>query len=183
VIDCYPHGRGLRAFFVRYDSGASMRPPCRWRRLLAAPIVPAATAPPGALGRLAVARSGVRALGEGIDTSTPAGRLVAGVVGSIASFERARIQEHIHGPGGPRKGERLSGDAARRSRQRRPSLHSASGVRRQERLEVDGGASVAAGLTTVWDKPLKCSAYRPRRFSSDIRAIAPPAQGMVTLAE
>lgn len=35
-------------------------------------------------------------LGEGIDTSTPAGRLVAGVLGAIAEFERARIQERIH---------------------------------------------------------------------------------------
>src|SRR5262249_56203419 len=35
-------------------------------------------------------------MGEGIDTSTPAGRLVAGVLGSIAEFERARIQERIH---------------------------------------------------------------------------------------
>src|SRR5262245_53449918 len=35
-------------------------------------------------------------LGEGIDTSTAAGRLVAGVLGSIAEFERSRIQERIH---------------------------------------------------------------------------------------
>ena len=35
-------------------------------------------------------------LGEGIDTSTAAGRLVAGVLGSIAEFERARIQERVH---------------------------------------------------------------------------------------
>lgn len=34
-------------------------------------------------------------LGEGIDTSTPAGRLVAGVLASIAEFERARMQERI----------------------------------------------------------------------------------------
>lgn len=34
-------------------------------------------------------------LGEGIDTSTPAGRLVAGVLGLMAEFERARIQERI----------------------------------------------------------------------------------------
>jgi len=34
-------------------------------------------------------------LGEGIDTSTAAGRLVAGVLGSIAEFERARVQERI----------------------------------------------------------------------------------------
>ena len=33
-------------------------------------------------------------LNEGIDTSTPAG-LVAGVLASIAEFERARIQERI----------------------------------------------------------------------------------------
>jgi DNA invertase Pin-like site-specific DNA recombinase len=31
-------------------------------------------------------------LGEGIDTSAAAGRLVAGVLGSIAEIERARIQ-------------------------------------------------------------------------------------------
>jgi len=35
-------------------------------------------------------------LGEGIDTSTPAGRLVAGILGSIAEFERARVRERIH---------------------------------------------------------------------------------------
>lgn len=35
-------------------------------------------------------------LGEGIDTSTAAGRLVAGVLASIAEFERARICERIH---------------------------------------------------------------------------------------
>lgn len=35
-------------------------------------------------------------LGEGIDTSTAAGRLVAGVLGSIAEFERSRCQERIH---------------------------------------------------------------------------------------
>jgi DNA invertase Pin-like site-specific DNA recombinase len=35
-------------------------------------------------------------LGEGIDTSTAAGRLVAGVLGSIAEFERSRCQERIY---------------------------------------------------------------------------------------
>lgn len=34
-------------------------------------------------------------IGEGIDTSTAAGRLVAGVLASIAEFERARIQERV----------------------------------------------------------------------------------------
>ena len=45
---------------------------------------------------MAGARCSVVTLGEGIDTSTAAGRLVAGVLGSIAEFERARIQERIH---------------------------------------------------------------------------------------
>lgn len=35
-------------------------------------------------------------MSEGIDTSTPAGRVVTGVLGSIAEVERARIQERIH---------------------------------------------------------------------------------------
>jgi DNA invertase Pin-like site-specific DNA recombinase len=35
-------------------------------------------------------------IGEGIDTTTAAGRLVAGVLGSIAEFERSRIQERIY---------------------------------------------------------------------------------------
>ena len=35
-------------------------------------------------------------LGEGIDTSTAAGRLVAGVLASIAEFERARVQERVY---------------------------------------------------------------------------------------
>jgi DNA invertase Pin-like site-specific DNA recombinase len=34
-------------------------------------------------------------LGEGIDTSTAAGRLVAGVLGSIATFERERVIERV----------------------------------------------------------------------------------------
>jgi DNA invertase Pin-like site-specific DNA recombinase len=35
-------------------------------------------------------------LGEGIDTSTAAGRLVAGMLAAIAEFERARVQERIY---------------------------------------------------------------------------------------
>jgi DNA invertase Pin-like site-specific DNA recombinase len=34
-------------------------------------------------------------LGEGIDTSTPAGRLQLHILGAIAEFERARIQERV----------------------------------------------------------------------------------------
>jgi DNA invertase Pin-like site-specific DNA recombinase len=45
-------------------------------------------------------------LGEGIDTATPAGRLQLHVLGAIAEFERARIQERVRaGPGtGPGAG-------------------------------------------------------------------------------
>ncbi len=35
-------------------------------------------------------------IGEGIDSSTAAGRLVAGLLGAIAQFERDRIKERIH---------------------------------------------------------------------------------------
>lgn len=34
-------------------------------------------------------------LGEGLDTTTPSGRLIFGVLGAIAEFERARIQERV----------------------------------------------------------------------------------------
>jgi DNA invertase Pin-like site-specific DNA recombinase len=34
-------------------------------------------------------------LGEGIDTSTPAGRLQLHILSAIAEFERARIQERV----------------------------------------------------------------------------------------
>jgi DNA invertase Pin-like site-specific DNA recombinase len=58
-------------------------------------------------------------LGEGIDTNTPAGRLVAGVLGSIAEFERARIRNASwrawRGSGRKERGsDGAPGDAARR---------------------------------------------------------------------
>jgi DNA invertase Pin-like site-specific DNA recombinase len=72
-----------------------------------------------------------------IDTSTPAGRLVAGVLASIAEFERARIQERIVAglararAQGKRLGRRRGG-AARR-------LHECDGLSHAQaaaRLEV-----------------------------------------------
>jgi DNA invertase Pin-like site-specific DNA recombinase len=38
---------------------------------------------------------GFVSLGEGIDTSTPAGRLQLHILGAIADFERSRIQERV----------------------------------------------------------------------------------------
>ena len=73
-------------------------------------------------------------LTEGIDSSTPAGRLVAGVLGSIAEFERARIQERI--PAGLRRaraqGKRLGrrrSAAARRLDECEGLSHAAAAAR------------------------------------------------------
>ena len=73
-------------------------------------------------------------LTEGIDSSTPAGRLVAGVLGSIAEFERARIQERIHAglrrarAQGKRLGRRRSA-AARRLDECEGLSHAAAAAR------------------------------------------------------
>ncbi len=45
------------------------------------------------VGRIDAAGAGFKSLAEDIDTTTPAGRLVFHVFGSIAEFERARIAE------------------------------------------------------------------------------------------
>lgn len=60
--------------------------------------------------------AGFRCLGEDIDTTTPAGRLVFHVFGSIAEFERARIVERTkEGLAAARKRGRVGG--------RRPALN------------------------------------------------------------
>lgn len=48
------------------------------------------------VGRIDEAGAGFQSLAEHIDTTTPAGRLVFHVFGSIAEFERARIVERTH---------------------------------------------------------------------------------------
>jgi DNA invertase Pin-like site-specific DNA recombinase len=74
-------------------------------------------------------------LGEGIDTSTAAGRLVAGVLGSIAEFERARIQERI------RAGlSRAKAQGTRLGRRRSSAARS---------LDTCAGLSHAAAATTL----------------------------------
>lgn len=74
-------------------------------------------------------------LGEGIDTSTAAGRLVAGVLGSIAEFERARIQERI-----------MAGLARARAQGIRLGRRRGSAVRRLDECEGLSHAQAAARL-------------------------------------
>ncbi len=83
-------------------------------------------------------------LGEGIDTSTPAGRLVAGVLGSIAEFERARIQERIKAglQRARAQGKRIGRPRATPLPAKRAyGTHSASGGCGVGRVEVDGRAA------------------------------------------
>jgi DNA invertase Pin-like site-specific DNA recombinase len=74
-------------------------------------------------------------MGEGIDTSTPAGRLVAGVLGSIAEFERARIQERI-----------MAGRARARAQGTRLGRRCGNAVRRLDECEGLSHAKAAARL-------------------------------------
>jgi DNA invertase Pin-like site-specific DNA recombinase len=74
-------------------------------------------------------------MSEGIDTSTPAGRLVDGVLGSIAEFERARIQERI-----------IAGLARARAQGTRLGRRPSSAVRN---LDTCTGLSHAAAATRL----------------------------------
>ena len=47
------------------------------------------------LDELAALGVGFVSLAEGIDTNTPAGKLQLHILGAIAEFERARIQERV----------------------------------------------------------------------------------------
>jgi DNA invertase Pin-like site-specific DNA recombinase len=49
----------------------------------------------GLLDELAALGVGLVCLAEGIDTNTPAGKLQLHILGAIAEFERARIQERV----------------------------------------------------------------------------------------
>jgi DNA invertase Pin-like site-specific DNA recombinase len=72
-------------------------------------------------------------MGEGIDTSTAAGRLVAGVLGATAQFERERIRERV-----------LAGLARARREGRRLGRPRTVGAA----IDVPGGSVRAAAL--VW---------------------------------
>jgi DNA invertase Pin-like site-specific DNA recombinase len=81
-------------------------------------------------------------LGEEIDTSTAAGRLVAGVLGSIAEFERARIQERIR-----------AGLARARAQGRRLGRRRSAAARRLDEFAAlshrEAGARLGVSVATV----------------------------------
>jgi DNA invertase Pin-like site-specific DNA recombinase len=91
-------------------------------------------------------------LREGIDTSTPAGRLVAGVLESIAEFERARIQERIH-----------AGLARARSQGKRLGRRRSPAARRQDSYHGLSHAAAAAqlGVSTATVKRWRRTARQP----------------------
>jgi len=65
-------------------------------------------------------------LGEGIDTSTAGGRLVAGVLGAIAEFERARVVERVHA--GLNRARAQGTKLGRRTNTARRRLHTCDGL-------------------------------------------------------
>ena len=79
--------------------------------------------------------AGFRSLAEDIDTTTPAGRLVFHVFGSIAEFERERIAERTReGLAAARKRGRIGG---------RPKALSPEARAEVRRMREDGGKTVA----------------------------------------
>ena len=79
---------------------------------------------------------GFCSLGEGIDTTTPVGRMNAGILGAIAEFERSRIVERVNAgiARARRDGKRLG---------RRPRLV------RQEDLDRTAHLSIRAAAETI----------------------------------
>ncbi|MCA8869071.1 MAG: recombinase family protein [Rhodobacteraceae bacterium] len=81
------------------------------------------------------ADAGFRSLAEDIDTTTPAGRLVFHVFGSIAEFERARIAERTReGLAAARKKGRVGG---------RPKALSPEARAEVQRMRGEGSKTVA----------------------------------------
>jgi Resolvase, N terminal domain len=110
-------------------------------------------------------------LGEGIDTSTAAGRLVAGVLGSIPEFERADSGAHSC--------RTFSGQGARntpRSRDRRrprgvwtPAPGCPTGLRRLGSASQSRASSAGAACRVGWSRIL---AIRRLTFFSDRASVA-----------
>ena len=83
--------------------------------------------------------AGFRSLAEDIDTTTPAGRLIFHVFGSIAEFERARIAERTREGLAARKRGRVGGRPCALSPEQRAE------VRRMR----DGEGRTAASLARL----------------------------------
>lgn len=88
-----------------------------------------------------------RSVTEGIDTSTPAGRMVAGIFGTLAEFERELILERTH-----------AGLAAARARGRvggRPSVMTPDRLAAAERMRAEGktldaiASTLGVGRSTI----------------------------------
>jgi DNA invertase Pin-like site-specific DNA recombinase len=98
-------------------------------------------------------------LGEGIDTSTAAGRLVAGVLGSIAEFERARIQERVH-----------AGLARARAQGRRLGRRRSAAARR---LDSCTGLSHAAAAAALGVSPATIKRWRRAARPAGSESLSP----------
>lgn len=83
---------------------------------------------------------GFRSLTEGLDTTTPAGRLLFHVVGALAEFERDLIRERTHAG--------IRAAAANGRRGGRPSTVGARQLRTARQL-LDGGATVTEAAASV----------------------------------
>jgi DNA invertase Pin-like site-specific DNA recombinase len=106
-------------------------------------------------------------LGEGIDATTPAGKLQMHILGAIAEFERGRIVERVRaGLRGPRRKANASADNPTRLRTRssRPSRTARCG--RPPRPSASAARSCTAGGCHA--NPSK-RASKPSRFPQGFR--------------
>lgn len=96
--------------------------------------------------------AGFRSLGEDIDTTTPAGRLVFHVFGSIAEFERERIVERTkEGLAAAKRRGRIGG---------RPAALNADQKDAVRRMRDDEKRSVSEIARVFWREPSDCFACK-----------------------
>jgi DNA invertase Pin-like site-specific DNA recombinase len=90
-----------------------------------------------AIAELAAAGVAFASMGEGIDTGSPTGRLLLGVLGSFAEFERERIRERINAglARARRQGQRLG---RRRERVSARDIERVAGLSVREAAKVLG---------------------------------------------
>lgn len=90
-----------------------------------------------AIEELAAAGVAFVSMGESIDTTSPTGRLMLGILGSFAQFERERIRERIHAglARARRQGQRLG---RRRKRIQERDLDAVAGLSVREAARILG---------------------------------------------